>query len=48
MGPPGKLSPGPRERNKTGRSLRMLSIELKTSQSSHVRDQEMKARAWYE
>ena len=36
IGPPGKLLSGAREQNRAGRSLRILSIECKSSQSPGV------------
>jgi len=41
---PGKLHSGTREQNRAGSSLRMLSIERRSSQSPGVRHQARKAR----
>ena len=44
---PGKLPSGTGEQNRAGRSLRVLSIEHKSSQSPGVRNEERKARDQY-
>ena len=46
-GLPEKLPSGTGGQNRAGRSLRMLSMKPKSSQSSAVRSQARKARDWH-